>query len=55
MSAESRLKLERSNHISSLLENVLKKKYPHFDSKNFTIEDILEWDLWPIFMRMYGK
>ena len=55
MSNECKIKLEQSKNISSILENVLKKKYPQFDSNHFGIKDVLEWDLWPIFIRMYGE
>ena len=48
-------KLQHSKHMADLLGNMLKKKYPNFNMKQFSIDDILEWKLWPGFMKIYGK
>ena len=34
---------------------MLLKKYPKFWTEDFlTVDDILEWDYWPAFMKIYG-
>ena len=33
----------------------MKKKYPNFDSRELSIDDILAWELWPCFIKIHGK
>ncbi len=34
---------------------MLTKKYPKFSTEDtVTVDDILEWDIWPAFMQIYG-
>ena len=47
-------KLEQSKNLSKLLGSMLKKKYPNFNSHQFSIHDILLWELWPTFLKMHG-
>ena len=42
--------------MSELLRDILKKKYPLFErTKNLSIDDILDWVLWPKFMKIFCK
>ena len=34
---------------------MLKKKYPNFSCHQFSIDDILSWELWPTFLKMHGR
>ena len=55
--AESSLhKLEAvdSKHLSTLLGDMLEKKYPNFNPDSFDIDNILDWKLWPGFIKLYG-
>ena len=52
---DSLTKLQHSKHMAELLGNMLKKKYPNFNTRQFNIDDILEWKLWHGFMKIYGK
>ena len=41
--------------MSEILRNMLNKKYPHFSEDHPpSIDDILEWEYWPSFVRIYG-
>ena len=45
----------KSKHVIKLLGNILSKKYPSFDeSPTVPFTDLLEWDLWPGFINLYG-
>ena len=45
----------KSKHVIKLLGNILKKKYPSSDeSQTVPFTDLLEWDLWPGFISLYG-
>ena len=45
----------RSKKLVELLENILKKKFPNFDDKSeIPFKDLLEWDMWPGFLKIYG-
>ena len=45
----------RSTYLMEALGEILNKKYPHFDAKTFSIDDIFSWELWPCFIKIYGK
>ena len=48
-------KLEESKFLSEILRNMLMKKYPDFSEDNPpSIDEILEWEYWPSFVRIYG-
>ena len=48
-------KLEESKYLSEILRNMLNKKYPDFSEKHPpSIDEILEWEYWPSFVRIYG-
>ena len=53
------LATKESAHIGRLLGSLLKKKYPdlHPDIEQVTIsfDDLLQWRLWPNFIKLYGK
>ena len=39
-----------------LLGNLLQKKYRNFkETDEIPVIDLLEWDLWPGFLKIYGK
>ena len=41
--------------MAQLLGNMLKKKYPNFETENsLSLDDILTWELWPGFMKIYS-
>ena len=40
--------------MSKLLGDMLEKKYPNFNPDSFDIDNILDWKLWPGFMKLYG-
>ena len=41
--------------MSEILRNMLNKKYPNFSEDHPpSIDDILEWEYWPSFVRIYG-
>ena len=49
------MKLEQSEHVSELLSNMLKRKYPKYNADDsLNIDDILGWELWHGFMKIYG-
>jgi len=54
-----KLATTESAHIGKLLGGLLKKKYPHLhpDIEQVTIsfDDLLQWRLWPNFIKLYGK
>ena len=49
----------KSMRVVKLLGDILKKKYPNFrNDKAIPLIDLLEWDLWPGFLKIhnvYGK
>ena len=45
----------QSTYLMKVLGEMLNKKYPHFTSKSFSIDDLLAWELWPCFIKIYGK
>ena len=45
----------QSTHVMQILGEMLKKKYPKFDSKRLSIDDVLVWELWPCFIKIHGK
>ncbi|XP_019853235.1 PREDICTED: E3 ubiquitin-protein ligase RNF213-like [Amphimedon queenslandica] len=48
---DSLKKLQDSKHMTKIMEDILKKKYRNKDK--LSIYDILEWDIWPGFIRIY--
>ena len=54
-----RLAAKESAHIGKLLGDLLKKKYPdlHPDIElvSISFDDLLQWRLWPNFIKLYGK
>ena len=41
--------------MAQLLGDMLKKKYPNFETENsLSLDDILTWELWPGFMKIYS-
>ena len=44
----------QSKHIGNLLGNMLKKKYPCVVHE-LSLDDLLHWNLWPNFMKIFGE
>ena len=50
-----RIMTSKSARVINALGSILKKKYPKFSQKEeFPLRSLLEWDLWPGFMNIYG-
>ena len=46
----------KSVRVVKLLGDTLKKMYPNFDKNQaILLTDLLEWDLWPGFIKIYGN
>ena len=52
-----RLVATESDHVGSLLGQVLKKEYANLNLYigNISFDDLLFWPLWPNFIKLYGK
>lgn len=50
----SKLEVVNSKYLSTLFADMLEKKYPYFDPDSFNIDNIMDWKLWPGFMKLYG-
>ena len=45
----------QSARVVNLLGNILTKKYPKFgENPTLPLMDLLEWDLWPAYISIYG-
>ena len=45
----------KSQRIVRLVGSILNKKYPHFHETNeIPFDDLLEWELWPGCLKIYG-
>ena len=50
-----RAQSSESVRVAKLFGDLLKKRYPHFEKKyEVPLIDLLEWDLWPGFLKIYG-
>ena len=43
----------KSERIFVYLGHILKKKYPNFKDE-LSLDELLDWDLWPGFLKIYG-
>ena len=51
-----RLQVVKSQQVVHLLGNLLLRKYPNFqETDEIPVIDLLEWELWPGFLNIYGK
>lgn len=51
----TRLMNTMSDNVIKILGGLLQKKYPDFGEKSsIPLMDLLEWDLWPGFITIYG-
>ena len=51
-----RLQDFKSQRVVRLLGNLLQKQYKNFkETDEILVIDLLEWDLWPVFLNIYGK
>ena len=45
----------KSARVINALGNILKRKYPNFSQEEkFPLENLLDWDLWPGFIKIHG-
>ena len=45
----------KSARVINALGSILKKKYPNFSQEGeFPLKKLLEWDLWPGFIKIHG-
>jgi len=45
-----------ASKILLLFDKILLKKYPDFNNtKQVTVSDVLNWDIWPTIVRIFGK
>lgn len=46
----------KSTRAVHVLGGILKKKYPNFDpNQAIPLTDLLDWELWPGFIRIHGR
>ena len=46
----------KSDRIIGLIAKILQRQYPNFQQKHeVPFTDLLEWDLWTGFLRIYSK
>jgi len=45
----------QSTCVGELFGKILRKRYPDLKSITISFEDLLDWNLWPTFIQIYGK
>ena len=51
-----RLAATKSAYVGKLLGDLMMKKYPNLDIEiRITFDDVLQWSLWPNFIKLYGN
>ena len=53
-----RLAATKSTQVGMLLGNLLKKRYPNIQPGTkitISLDEVLQWSLWPNFIKLYGN